>query len=306
MTIAKSSFGQSSQLSLFPLPYFSISQAAEQIGVSEDYIRYAIKCGLVRPCICFDDIGPQHTYSAVCSDNKILDNIEIFSSSDQLSHDAMFGSSQFTRPLSSNIDHLLSTSMSQLNATDYQELENGEGIVEGYLFGFWQVSEIEIAVQLMSSEEMLNIEVVPFVDNGWYQEQVFDKEMIRVAGFSVDVKAESIVLSHCDVKCLKEAYLKGTPINKPNFYGRPVQPKVSINREAKPSQKMAAVIAALIATNPKLGKDIFSSKVSLAEVLEQHFASEGISLGSYFPHESTIRRWFQGEDIRECIRRFGK
>lgn len=52
MSIEKSTKTELPSIPLFPLPYYSIARAAEQLQITEEYIIESIKCGMVRGVCC--------------------------------------------------------------------------------------------------------------------------------------------------------------------------------------------------------------------------------------------------------------
>ncbi|MBH9740654.1 hypothetical protein [Vibrio navarrensis] len=298
-----SSSGEYREMKLFPLPYFSLDMAAEQLDVPVRFFEEAVRCALVRPCVLVDDIKPQKSFSILTGNKEILESAEAYSPSGLSQSDLSRQHSPLIRPRLSNIDDYLSSSASQLNVTYFEPYSEGEAGVEGYLMGFWQIESVDDAIRLLSSLDEIDIEVVPYIDDCWYQDRPIDKAQITILGFPVTVSAKNIVISYKDVKKILDAYQKGVPIDQRTLYGL-VKKQTEVKEPvARASQKMMAVLCAVIATHPKLGPSCFDKKVNLHEILSAHFAIEGISLGLFEPDPSTVRRWKQIIDFEKAILR---
>ncbi|NVC63557.1 hypothetical protein FC652_10510 [Vibrio sp. 05-20-BW147] len=291
------------EIKLFPLPYFSLDMAAEQFDVPVRFFEEAVRCALVRPCVLVDDVKPQKSFSILTGNKKILESAEVYCTSGVSQSDLSRQHSPLTRPRLSNIDDYLSSSASQLNVTEFEPYSEGEAGVEGYLMGFWQIESVDDAIRLLSSLEEIDIEVVPYIDDCWYQERPIDKAQITILGFPVTVSAKNIVISYKDVKKILDAYQKGVPIEQKTLYGLQKMQQQVQEPTARPSQKMMAVLGAVIATHSKLGPSCLDKNMNLHEILSAHFASEGISLGMFEPDPSTVRRWKQMMDFDKAILR---
>ncbi|MDC5703451.1 hypothetical protein OPW41_14300 [Vibrio europaeus] len=295
---------------LFPLPYYSISQAAEQIDVSEDYIEAAITCGLVRPCVLLDSHEPVFAPSYLIGCKEVLSNIQIDANpiigsytieNDEDAQTNMSESVVGVNPLSkldtSNIDEYISSNSSQANVTGFTEDESGLVEVEAYLHGFWQLANHEEAVSLLerSSDEEFLTKVFPYVDECWYQQLGNEPGAVRVLGFDIQVTKKQLVISHLDTVRLLEAYHSKAPMKDMGLYGETQPNPITDRKQRKSSDQSLAMICGLIASHPGLGEKYLDQPSELYRMLEQMFANQGISLNSYFPTLRSFSRWLQGE-----------
>ncbi|WP_417869490.1 hypothetical protein [Vibrio furnissii] len=275
---------------LFPLPYFSIAQAAEQIGVSESYIKDAIKHGLVRPCVILGcESRPESASSGVVGCKSIIPKVEVKMPSTL--EDNLVGYNPMERLTTSCLDSLISTEHSQFVVTGFEMQDEDFGEVEGDLYGCWQLSSAEDAEKLLSADADDDpvVEVYPYTDECWYQELEVQKGTARVTGFIVNARAENLVLSHYDTKRLLTAYRSVNPIQSIGLGGaKPAKPQKA---GRSPSDQMIAMLAALVASHPELGPECLKKGENLGLTLETFLAGKGVDLNGYQADVSTVRRW---------------
>lgn len=281
---------------LFPLPYFSISRAAEQLQVTEDYIIECIKCGVVRACVLFDSKEPEHSESGVIGDEVVLNNAGIVYPSTIPTDSELVGNSPFERVTTSSLDELISTNASQVVMTDFKLEDKGFGFVSAYLHGFWQIGMPEEAASVLELEEDDDavIEVFPYRDDVWYQTLTLEPDSVRVTGFLVNVRKDQLVLSYHDVRSLLHSYKTGVPLNQLGYFGE--TQSLPLIASMKRSQKPVGVIIGLIESHPELEVDILANKSDAHSKIEQLFARKGISLGGLWPDRKTFSEWLRNVD----------
>ncbi|MDF4413681.1 hypothetical protein P3385_15600 [Vibrio parahaemolyticus] len=296
MSIEKSTKTELPSIPLFPLPYYSIARAAEQLQITEEYIIESIKCGMVRACVLFDSEKPEHSESGILGDSAIFDDVDIKMPPLTPPDSELVGVSPFQRLTFSKLDSLISTSASQAVVTDFRSEDEGFGFVSANLHGFWQISLPDEAMKVLEAEEHEPvIEVFPYRDDGWYQSFAVEKDCARVTGFLVNASKEQLVLSYHDVRSLLVAYKTGKPFNQLGYFGE--TQSLSLNVSAKPTRSTVAVITGLIAAHPKLGTELLSNKTEAYEAIEKLFAREGIHLGGLWPDRKTFSEWFRVNDV---------
>ncbi len=281
---------------LFPLPYFSISRAAEQLQVTEDYIIECIKCGVVRACVLFDSKEPEHSESGVIGDEVVLNNAGIVNPSTIPTDSELVGNSPFERVTTSSLDELISTNASQVVLTDFKLEDRGFGFVSAYLHGFWQIGMPEEAASVLELEEEDDavIEVFPYRDDVWYQTLTVEPESVRVTGFLVNVRKDQLVLSYHDVRSLLHSYKTGVPLNQLGYFGETQSLPANVN--FKPTRSTVAYIIGFIAAEPTLGVDILANKSEAYFEVEKFFARKGISLGGLEADRKTFSEWLRNAD----------
>lgn len=282
---------------LFPLPYFSILRAADQLQVSEDYIVEAIKCGVVRACVLFDSKDPEHSESGVIGDALIFNNTEIKFPSSIPADNELVGNSPFDRVTTSNLDKLISTNASQAVVTNFRLEEKDLGFVSAYLHGFWQIGvpEDSVSVLELEGDDEAVIEVFPYCDDVWYQTLTVEPESVRVTGFLVNVRKDQLVLSYHDVRSLLHSYKTGVPLNQLGYFGETQSLPLSVNMKRSP--RSVGVMIGLIASHPELGGDILANKSDAHSKIEKLFARKGISLGGLWPDRKTFSEWLRHADL---------
>lgn len=281
------------QFKLFPLPYFSLQQAANQIGVSIEYIEEAIVCGLIRPCVLLDSRAPCQSSSCVVGCEVVLGNVEVVEP-ELIAGDNVIGVSPFQKLMLSNIDELISSNASQAVVTGYEAHGTGIGEVSAYLHGFWQITSNEEAAKMLNIEgdEELMVEVLPYVDECWYQELEAETGEVRVTGFLVNARREQLVISYLDTYRMLEAYHLAKPMTQLGLYG---ETQLTPERKPrKPADQALAMICGLVASHPELGADLLNKPSELHHRVEHLFARKGISLNSYFPNLRSLLRWLKG------------
>ncbi len=204
---------------------------------------------------------------------------------------SLFGVSPFQKLMLSNIDELISSHASQAVVTDYEAHGTGIGEVNAYLYGFWQITSNEEAVKMLNIEddEEFIVEVLPYVDECWYQELEAATGEVRVTGFLVNARREQLVVSYLDTYRMLEAYHLAKPMAQLGLYG-----ETQLTPERKPADQALAMICGLVASHPELGADLLNKPSELHHHVEHLFARKGISLNSYFPNLRSLLRWLRG------------